>query len=361
MAERSGDVVFRVDRSDNDSDIWDDSALIKAYDKAISYVKGMTKDGSEKEARSKPKRKRGGKKKNKKNLVPSQTKWKVGDRCKSVFTEDEQVYSAVVKAINHKKTSCIVRYTGYGNEEEKRLSDLFSESEAETSVASVNSKAELENGYDSMEWTDHSQSPMHPSGSGAGPRKRSHHPPPPPHQPHPPPPHPSSMTHPLGYTSPYPGSWYPPHQAPPPPMPPPPPMMSPLPFAPWGSPAAQMMPGWGGASPHPAAQTPPRIPSMPPTPPPHPPLPEDLEEMDKEALHSMLMSWYMSGYHTGYYEGMKKSKTSSHSATSKPKEDGSTPRREQGRQTRTRDKVRETKEPAPSQPAEESQDSNQET
>lgn len=60
-------------------------------------------------------------------------------------------------------------------------------------------------------------------------------------------------------------------------------------------------------------------------------------------------------------QGMKKSKTSSHSATSEPKEDGSTPRREQGRQTRTRDKVRETKEPAPSQPAEESQDSNQET
>ncbi|XP_041465013.1 survival motor neuron protein-like [Lytechinus variegatus] len=357
MAERSGDVVFRVDQSDNDSDLWDDSALIKAYDKAISCVKGMTDDGSEKDGKNKPKKKRGGKKnKKKKNFIPAQTRWKVGDRCKSVFTEDDMVYSAMVTSINNKKSSCIVRYSGYGNEEEKRLSDLFTESEAE---ASVNSKAELENGYDSMEWTDHSQSPLHPSGSGAGPRKRSHHPYPP-HPPHVPPPHPASMPQPLGYPNPYGGTWYPPHPGPPPPMPPPPPMMSPLPFAPWGSPATtQMMPGWGGTSPHPASQTPPRIPSMPPTPPPHPPLPDDVEDMDKEALHSMLMSWYMSGYHTGYYEGLKKSKKTSDSTTSKIKEDDTTPRRAgQGRQSRAKDEVKEA---TPSQPDEKSQDISQES
>ncbi|XP_071505224.1 uncharacterized protein [Diadema antillarum] len=312
MSEHVGDVVFRVDQSDNDSDIWDDSALIKAYDKAISSVKNMTKNSNGEKQNKQPKKtKRGGKKKNKK--TPTQSKWRVGDRCRAVFTEDDQIYSAVIRNINSKGHSCRIRYVGYGNEEDKRLSEIFSESEVEAS-------ADLENGFDSMEWTDHSQSPMHPA-SGVGPRKRTHHPLPPrhahPYAPHPPPPGPPPHPH-IPGAMPY-GSWYPP-----PPTPPPPPLMSsvmtPLPFAPWGSPNPHMIPTWGG-TPTTPGQTQPRVPPLPPDEPPHPPLPEDVDSMDKEALHSMLMAWYMSGYHTGFYQGLKSAKSSNKSS---PRPDAST-------------------------------------
>ena len=49
--------------------------------------------------------------------------WKVGQRCQAVFWEDEQLYDAVIKSIDGE--SCVVMYSGYGNEEQQKLADLL--------------------------------------------------------------------------------------------------------------------------------------------------------------------------------------------------------------------------------------------
>ena len=53
------------------------------------------------------------------------TQWRVGDHCQAVFTEDGQLYDAVIKSINYKSSTCWVTYIGYGNEEEHQIADLM--------------------------------------------------------------------------------------------------------------------------------------------------------------------------------------------------------------------------------------------
>ena len=48
-----------------------------------------------------------------------------GELCQAVFTEDKQVYDAVIKSINKSRGVCVVHYCGYGNEEEQPLSALL--------------------------------------------------------------------------------------------------------------------------------------------------------------------------------------------------------------------------------------------
>lgn len=51
--------------------------------------------------------------------------WTVGDFCQAVFTEDGTVYRAKILSINPDDNTCVVRYLGYGNEEEQSLDDLI--------------------------------------------------------------------------------------------------------------------------------------------------------------------------------------------------------------------------------------------
>ena len=51
--------------------------------------------------------------------------WRVGDRCRAVFTEDGEIYDAVILSIDKQKDTCFVRYVGYGNEEKQYLPNLM--------------------------------------------------------------------------------------------------------------------------------------------------------------------------------------------------------------------------------------------
>jgi hypothetical protein len=51
--------------------------------------------------------------------------WSVGAPCRAVYTEDGVVYEAVVRSIDPVTRSAVVRYRGYGNEEEQCLDDLL--------------------------------------------------------------------------------------------------------------------------------------------------------------------------------------------------------------------------------------------
>lgn len=58
--------------------------------------------------------------------------WKVGDSCNAVWSEDGNLYLATIASINQKRGTCVVTYTGYGNQEEQNLSDLLPPTSDET-------------------------------------------------------------------------------------------------------------------------------------------------------------------------------------------------------------------------------------
>ncbi|XP_066195831.1 survival motor neuron protein isoform X2 [Sylvia atricapilla] len=133
-------VLFRrgTGQSD-DSDIWDDTALIKAYDKAVASFKNALKNGecsepSEKQEQRlliKRKNHKKNRNRNKSNTAPLK-QWKVGDSCSAVWSEDGNLYLATIASINQKRGTCVVTYTGYGNQEEQNLSDLLPPASDET-------------------------------------------------------------------------------------------------------------------------------------------------------------------------------------------------------------------------------------
>ncbi|KAM4868777.1 survival motor neuron protein isoform X3 [Urocitellus parryii] len=228
VPEQEDSVLFRrgTGQSD-DSDIWDDTALIKAYDKAVASFK-----------------------------------WKVGDKCSAIWSEDGCIYPATIASVDFKRETCIVIYTGYGNREEQNLSDLLSPT---SEVANNIEQNTQENENESQVSTDESENSSRSPGNKPNNIK-------------------SKAT---------PWDCF---------LPPPPPMP--------GSGLGPGKPGLKFSGPPPPPPPPhflscwlPPFPSGPPIIPPPPPICPDSDDAD--ALGSMLISWYMSGYHTGYYMGFR--------------------------------------------------------
>lgn len=267
MANGYKEVLFsRGTGHSDDSDVWDDTALIKAYDKAVvsfkNALKGDDNVESPQENRHVKKQKNNKKKRSKKKSNTSPEKeWRVGDSCCAVWSEDGQVYPASIASIDQERGTCVVVYTEYGNEEEQELADLLSDySEAESKVPG---KAQVKEATFSTDESDRSSTPLPPRHQH---RSKSR----------------PSPVPPVG------GLWFPP---------PPPP----------GSDFRMPEPRPGGTGPAFPGWPPMVPPGGPPMIPPPPPFsPDSLE--DDEALGSMLIAWYMSGYHTGYYHGLKQAR-----------------------------------------------------
>ncbi|XP_023585315.1 survival motor neuron protein isoform X2 [Trichechus manatus latirostris] len=243
VLEQEDSVLFRrgTGQSD-DSDIWDDTALIKAYDKAVASFKHALKNGDICEASDKPRGtpKRKPIKKNKsqkKNTTTPLKQWKVGDKCSAIWSEDGCVYPATIASVDFKRETCVVVYTGYGNREEQNLSDLLLSTFGGVSNGDQNAQENAqENENESQISTDESENSSRSPGNKPNNLKSK--------------------------------------------------------AAPWNSflPPPPPMPGLGVG--------PGKI-----IPPPPPICPDSLDDAD--ALGSMLISWYMSGYHTGYYMGFR--------------------------------------------------------
>ncbi|XP_071436437.1 survival of motor neuron protein-like isoform X2 [Pithys albifrons albifrons] len=285
-------VLFRrgTGQSD-DSDMWDDTALIKAYDKAVASFKNALKNGEcsepsdKQEQRLVIKRKNHKKNRNrKKSNTASSKQWKVGDSCNAVWSEDGNLYPATIASINQKRGTCVVTYTGYGNQEEQNLSDLLPAASHETTEAdgrnesisllpelsmeeregttgnspvkdNIAKRNENETPYSTDESEKSSQSPRNKNNCT------------------------KARFSPQNIRF---------------PTPPPVPGL--------GRPGSKFK-----TPPSFLSCWPPPFPAGPPLIPPPPPMTPDSAE-DDEALGSMLIAWYMSGYHTGYYLGLKQSR-----------------------------------------------------
>ncbi|CAD5118586.1 DgyrCDS7274 [Dimorphilus gyrociliatus] len=266
IAQRLNYVLFQ---SEYEEDIWDDTDLIAAYDLAIDSFKARVglqegsappQHGPRRDYRSSYK----GRSKRRKSK--SNDDWQIGSKCFAVFSEDGETYEAVISSIDRENGTCVVTYTGYGNNEEQYLSDLISsanEHEYPEEMDAYNNdgrKAYSEKGRQDMNYERY-----HESSSNERHNERF-----------------------SKYHSQYEGMKIPSFNERN--MPPPPPPMS---LPPFGSmppipPFAMNIPA-------------PPLPSIPPS---HPGM-FSKPARDDEELKNMLLSWYMSGYHTGYYQGLR--------------------------------------------------------
>ncbi|KFR01534.1 Survival motor neuron protein, partial [Opisthocomus hoazin] len=195
----------------------------------------------------------------KSNALPVR-QWKVGDSCNATWSEDGNMYLATIASINQKRGTCVVTYTGYGNQEEQSLSDILPAAGDETVNGMGNSgENENETPYSTDESEKSSQSPRNKNNctkARLSPQNLRFPTPPPAAG--------------LGGVS------------------------STL-YQIINIPLLSLV-----ASPSFLSCWPPPFPAGPPLIPPPPPMRPDSPE-DDEALGSMLIAWYMSGYHTGYY------------------------------------------------------------
>lgn len=103
-----GSVLWRRNQASED-DVWDDTDLIAAYDRAYSEIKKQidkrTVSSSENSSVQEP-----------------PMGWKQGDYCTAVYSADKLPYEAKIKCI--KGRHCTVHYIGYGNEERVLLAAL---------------------------------------------------------------------------------------------------------------------------------------------------------------------------------------------------------------------------------------------
>ncbi|XP_033750505.1 survival motor neuron protein 1-like [Pecten maximus] len=269
-----GTVLFKKGQagSGSENELWDDTALIKAYDNAVKLMKSKIKseNGKEEEAVPETFQQKKKKKNKKKRSKSKKRKWSPGDQCRAVFSEDGLIYDAEILSVDEETSTCFVRYKGYGNEEEHNLSDLLL-STGRQRKQKLASDVET----DSMDWSDRPSPAPKSNRRGQKPGQ------------------PSSIPN---NTFSWPGSsMFPPFQGMAPPQ---------IPFS-----SLPTYPGFPPSGfPHPAG--------LPTVPPPPPPIGDDLMEGDNEALCSMLMSWYMSGYHTGYYQGLRHARQSGASTAS---------------------------------------------
>lgn len=103
---------------DQDSleDVWDDTALIEAYDKAVNLAKEKAAaklSATESSATASVDGIQSFDEKLKTNTSsPAQNHWKIGDYVTAVYSEDGVIYEAVIESLNNHTLSCIVKYIG---------------------------------------------------------------------------------------------------------------------------------------------------------------------------------------------------------------------------------------------------------
>lgn len=273
-AEASEDNILLYQRGgegeESGQDAWDDTALIKAYDEAVSVVKAKLAEQNPEFSPLMPKsKKKPKKKKKKKNSFGG---WAVGDTCRAVYTEDGEVYTARIISLDSNDT-CTLEYLGYGNRESQQLAHLMpapsQPSSLRTDTASEVESINPETFIPKESHKEKSKRNRPVSKNKSKPDKQN------------------NPLFPWGNQHPHPPPW---GQMPPPTA-----------FHPFQPSSFPTYPPTGPAG----------APMFPSIPPPPPLFSQTTPGIENEAMYSMLISWYMSGYHTGYYQGLQQSSSGS--------------------------------------------------
>ncbi|XP_012282004.1 survival motor neuron protein 1 isoform X2 [Orussus abietinus] len=237
-------VLFKS--SGSEEDVWDDTVLIKAYDKAVN----LAKETAAKRMGIKPQNpvtKHTGKQKSQTNKTPKNTNkvWVTGSPCRAVYSEDQEVYEAIITNIHDDHKTCTIKFIGYGNTQTVELDSLLESEGLESQILQQKEAlagASNQNGTESA-----SNYPYHSKDTNGTCGEKMDC-------------------------------------------------------------DTEDSKVFKNIFSNPTQSVSPMLGLMPPPPPMPPQMMARLPENDADALSSMLMSWYISGFHTGYYHGLKQAK-----------------------------------------------------
>ncbi|XP_011310378.1 survival motor neuron protein [Fopius arisanus] len=146
-------VLFLRANGDTVEDIWDDTALIKAYDKAVNLAKEQVAKRLSMETEVPP-----GKSNKSQNSRQSskqqnhQKKWTLGSPCRAVYSADGIEYEAIIsKILDNDCRHCTVKFVGYGNTERVELSSLRESNGLEAQIAQQKDSDAVKNCENSTE------------------------------------------------------------------------------------------------------------------------------------------------------------------------------------------------------------------
>ncbi|XP_058789961.1 survival motor neuron protein isoform X2 [Phymastichus coffea] len=155
MAEDDNLLFCRSSNNTKQDELWDDTALIKAYDKAINKAKeevskrlGLENPQS---AAMSSTNSTGTKSKHKATSQKNQRRWCVGSPCRAVYSEDGIVYEAVIVKIFDDSKTCIVKFIGYENIEKVKLDSLTESEGLQSQIAQQKEAAEAEKNSANLE------------------------------------------------------------------------------------------------------------------------------------------------------------------------------------------------------------------
>ncbi|XP_033226312.1 survival of motor neuron protein [Belonocnema kinseyi] len=253
--DEEDDVLFvrRNSKTMNDAtheDVWDDSALIKAYDKAVNLAKeevtkrmGLQESPPEKPNKSAAQKEH-------RHSHKMQRKWCVGSPCRAIYSEDGELYEAIITKMQENTGTCIVKFIGYDNTEKVELASLLESEGLQSQIAQQKASLLDKSNASSSSPPEASELPSEPRKMNGVPGENmdcDFH---------------ETKTSKNSFAS--------------------------MPTT------SSFLPAMG---------------VMPPAPPLPPHLMSKLPENDADALSSMLMAWYLSGFHTGYYHGLKQARS----------------------------------------------------
>ncbi|XP_070511970.1 survival motor neuron protein isoform X2 [Cardiocondyla obscurior] len=113
-------------------DVWDDTALIKAYDRAVNFAKEEVAKRIAMDTQNQQTRQIS---QNSKYLNQPKKKWTVGAPCRAVYSADGQVYEAIVSSIHQNSGMCTVKFVGYQNIEKVEMNSLIESEGLQSQIA----------------------------------------------------------------------------------------------------------------------------------------------------------------------------------------------------------------------------------
>ncbi|EFN70467.1 Survival motor neuron protein [Camponotus floridanus] len=118
-----------------DEDVWDDTALIQAYDKAVTLAKEEVAKRIAMDVCNQQTTQKSQSYKHMNHTKKIPTKWSIGAPCRAVYSVDGEIYEAIIIKIHEESGICTVKFVGYQNVEKVKLSSLMESGGLQSQIA----------------------------------------------------------------------------------------------------------------------------------------------------------------------------------------------------------------------------------
>ncbi|XP_018395560.1 PREDICTED: survival motor neuron protein isoform X2 [Cyphomyrmex costatus] len=126
-------------------DIWDDTALIQAYDRAVNLVKEEVAKRIATDMQTQQTKHKLSNLKHSNHIKKPSKKWTVGAPCRAVYSVDGEVYEAIISKIHPNSGMCTVKFVGYQNTEKVEINSLLESEGLQSQIAQQKDAAQKTN------------------------------------------------------------------------------------------------------------------------------------------------------------------------------------------------------------------------